>query len=472
MCYTEAGKRYLLSKIQNPTTNTEILKKRASTVLQLRMISNTEALRVDLEACAQAEKILSQHIVTESSKSADAQIAFSGELTKPLNHIPLVLTLFFILKVYVTPFFALLTPVLLLFLPYIIMNASFDMTIPWPSYVKLMKQMVLGIEEGHELGLKHVAQIFYYVFSLGQAIVQPFITAYHTIQVDTAFRHRGQAIQTLYKSGSRLRGHFQSLGIHVPRLPEPPSDERRAVVWYESTPLIKSTLDESIGLMDMYFSLAVDSRWKPVVWVSTETEIIGFYDQAIPESKAVKNSVRLGSHALLTGPNRGGKSSILRGILQSILYAQTLGLTLADEYKGSPFEWIHTHLQATDRPGVTSLFEQDVKEASDILKRAKVNPNGLVLIDELFHSTNPPDAEISANHFLKQLWRLKATSLISTHTFSIVKESPKAVRKLCVFAKDSDSSNQPIRYSYTLQEGTCFVSSVKEILKEAGVLCG
>jgi DNA mismatch repair ATPase MutS len=186
---------------------------------------------------------------------------------------------------------------------------------------------------------------------------------------------------------------------------------------------------------------------------------------------AKKSSVSFTSksnHSLLTGPNRGGKSSNLRAILQCVLWAQTYGVTPATSYKGKLFDWIISSLRVEDRPGTSSLFEREIEIATSILKRNR--GRGLVLIDEIFHSTNPPDGEKSARIFLEKLWKKKnILSCVSTHVYSIVETSPTEVQKLCAYAEE-DGDNSDIWYSYILQTGICKVSSVNEVLREKGLV--
>jgi DNA mismatch repair ATPase MutS len=105
------------------------------------------------------------------------------------------------------------------------------------------------------------------------------------------------------------------------------------------------------------------------------------------------------------------------------------------------------------------------------LKRAKQRPTetGLVLFDELFHSTNPPDGSRTAKLFLDQIWNQhNILSVISTHVFEIAKTSPESVERLCVPAYKKE--NGDLEFTYTLQRGICEVSSVDTILKEKGLL--
>jgi DNA mismatch repair ATPase MutS len=112
-----------------------------------------------------------------------------------------------------------------------------------------------------------------------------------------------------------------------------------------------------------------------------------------------------------------------------------------------------------------------VEFAVAILKRAKEahHESGLILFDELFHSTNPPDGTRTAKLFLENVWRLpNVYSIISTHVFELAREAPDSVTRLCVPAYETKTGE--LEFTYTLKKGICEVSSVDCILKEKGLL--
>jgi DNA mismatch repair ATPase MutS len=131
-----------------------------------------------------------------------------------------------------------------------------------------------------------------------------------------------------------------------------------------------------------------------------------------------------------------------------------------------PFTWIATGLRLEDRPGSASMFESEVDFAKTILQ--KTSGVGLVVFDELFHSTNPPDGERTASIFLQKLWtKTNVVSLVSTHVFSLVDRSEPSVQRLCVPAF-RDLSGE-LQFTYTLGPGICKESSVDMILRERGL---
>jgi DNA mismatch repair ATPase MutS len=67
------------------------------------------------------------------------------------------------------------------------------------------------------------------------------------------------------------------------------------------------------------------------------------------------------------------------------------------------FSWIADGLNLDDIPGRQSMFEREVAFSSGILRKS--GGRGLILYDELFHSTNPPDAIRTSELFCSRLWQ-------------------------------------------------------------------
>ena len=80
-------------------------------------------------------------------------------------------------------------------------------------------------------------------------------------------------------------------------------------------------------------------------------------------------------HAVLTGPNGGGKSSFMRAFLQCVLLSHSYGVAPADRFIIRRFDWISSGLRLQDRPGNPSFFETEVFFASEILKKTPEDGN-------------------------------------------------------------------------------------------------
>lgn len=427
----------------------------------------------------EAERTLLAHRPTETSTVAESQVYFTGEHTKPLNRIPFLLALLVFLKIYVAPMLALLTPLLLCIMPYIIMNTVMDMQIPWDVYVPTMKQMVFGIQGGQEWSLKHYAQAGWTLLSVGQGMVFPFLTAYHTYTLDEAICKRGEAILHLHAVATEVATTLGALGLHTRfYVPECPADPRAAAAWFDESPLERKALFSCLGRASLLTTLARNEDWHEVQFHTDANQPLllrDLCDLSIPSKRAKTSTLTLNGHSLLTGPNRGGKSSSLRAIVQQVLLGQTFGFTYKATGSWKPFYTVYTRLASLDTAGKESLFEMEVRYASQILRGERETRHSLVLIDELFHSTNPPDAEISARVFLTKLWAIPFwKSIVSTHIFTLCEHAERSettqthIQTLCCPATERQDGR--IEYSYSLQPGICRTSSVREVLRESGLL--
>lgn len=477
-CRTDAGREMTVSHLKNSGVCSPILVARSRFIDKLRRGLSTEK-REELdslfEKVAAAEKILSEKERTETAEelaqAATAQIYFDGTLTKPLNAIPYVVMVLSALKIYVAPLMALCLPLIMFIMPYLFITSMMNVQIPWETYKNILLRFIIGIDPAEPWNLKQIVKLFWGVASFGQGIVQPTITAFHTHKIRETFLDYANAIKSYSAYVERIGELFREItGKVVPYLPTVPADPYVSVDWWKKEAVVVQHYRYCLGWYDMYYGLAAD-KWTPVTWIpGSDTSITDFYDLEIVESKAVRSSIILDGHALVTGPNRGGKSSALRGILQAILCAQAFGVTYGGSRvsMGAPYTRIYTRLVSKDAPGCRSLFESDVAFSMDILRNGGRGKT-LVMIDELFHSTNPRDAELSADYFLQNLWKHdSATSLISTHMFDLLKRAPDHVKRVCSKAHVEIGANQiPImHYTYKLMAGVCDESSVCEVWNE------
>ena len=169
--------------------------------------------------------------------------------------------------------------------------------------------------------------------------------------------------------------------------------------------------------------------------------------------------------AILTGPNRGGKSTFCKAIGLSILCAQTWGFAFATKATLTPFARIETALSPADTLGRVSLFEAEIEFAKAVVE-ASDRPL-FVMMDEIFHSTNAHDGVEASRVFLNRLYALPHTvSLISTHYRTLAEEF-SSVEQL---QAETIPKDDRLEYTYKILPGVSIASSVMEILREKGLL--
>ena len=117
---------------------------------------------------------------------------------------------------------------------------------------------------------------------------------------------------------------------------------------------------------------------------------------------------------VVTGPNRGGKTTFTRGVGLCHLLAQAGLFAPARECRLSPAEQIHTHFpqQEQERTDTGRLGDEADRLAS--LFR-KLNPRSLVLLNESLTSTSPGEGVYLARDVLRGLRLAGVRALFTTH---------------------------------------------------------
>jgi hypothetical protein len=203
--------------------------------------------------------------------------------------------------------------------------------------------------------------------------------------------------------------------------------------------------------------------------------IEGVYHPSLQHS--IPNTVALPSHAILTGPNRGGKSTFCRAVTLAVVTAQSWGFAWASRMKLVPFAHILTALDGTGRLGSYSTFEAEIEFAKSVLA-LPANPRAPVYIcmDEIFHSTNARDGVDASRVFLDRLYQLRdgaRISIISTHYRELPEYygSAEGGGVQCLQAVARMREDDTVEYTYKIKDGMSTVSSVRELLRERGLLC-
>jgi hypothetical protein len=417
-----------------------------------------------------------------------SQLSFQINDLRCLNYIPYMLTMTAIFKIWIVPGLAIITPLIVWILPYIFLRFMYNLPISQEQYNNILGMVLSGnpidinrLREGHQaptaqspFNMRNILQYIFMGFSFIQTLVQPIQNAMHLNTIDSKLIDNGNKLLKLKEHYDFFLHEFDTHRIpHSFRKPlNTIGDDPRTAVYL----LIEQPERIRIALRDLAELEILWRLMKSPLLKQAEIVNKGSYPLLIGTNMidialgnlAVASSIQLnvkGNHAALTGPNGGGKSSFMRAVLQSVLISHAYGLAPADRFIVRRFSWISSGLRLQDRPGDLSFFETEVFFASDILKRE--TGIGLVLYDELFHSTNPPDGIRTAELFLKQLWNKKsAISIVSTHVFDLVESAPEAVKKICCNAlKVGDR----IAFSYEVVPGISKISSVTEIWNRFGL---
>jgi DNA mismatch repair protein MSH2 len=171
------------------------------------------------------------------------------------------------------------------------------------------------------------------------------------------------------------------------------------------------------------------------------------------------------THVLLTGPNRGGKSTLLKSLGSAVLMAHTVGVVFGRRATVPVFDNIISALSPQDSVGKMSLFEAEIEFAKEV---RRLKGSTFLMMDEIFHGTNAHDGVEASQVFLDELYATPVYSVVSTHYMDLPKRyGDTKVQNLCMEASQGPDS---LVYTYRLTEGINKFSSVREILRERGLL--
>ena len=429
---------------------------------------------------------------TDVEKEGYEQVCFQGSPWSALNAIPFALIILSFYKTYIIPGFSILLPLLSVILPYIFLNAFYNIHISFSEYMKLLWRMwngtlqmprnpedLVNLPAAFAAGappvavqLKSLLQNTWTLFTLSQAVWQPIQQARHFMKLDTSCLHLGESIVRVKHTALELWNDWKPwmpswLSTWLPLCPD---DHRQAFAYVLESPFWLPHTFRAIGRFEILLKLALRDDVVPVQFIKSQEPVLmlkDFGDPSIPMEQRIISSVSFGNkergqHAILTGPNRGGKSSFLRGVLMNVVVAHSFGAAFSQKAQMTPFTWIADGMRLDDTPGKQSMFEREVAFGSAVLR--KQGGVGLVLYDELFHSTNPPDATRTSELFCGKLWKkTNCLSIVSTHVYSLAREAPSNIQKLCMGAWKRGGKHI---FSYTVQKGVCEVSSVDLLLKQ------
>ncbi|KAL3319998.1 DNA mismatch repair protein msh6 [Cichlidogyrus casuarinus] len=142
-------------------------------------------------------------------------------------------------------------------------------------------------------------------------------------------------------------------------------------------------------------------------------------------SEVIPNNLLLGCEELparcvvVTGPNMGGKSTLMRQTALIALLAHLGCKVPADQCELTPIDRIFTRLGASDRLlAGESTFMVELSECASILRHS--TPHSLILMDELGRGTSTHDGSALASSVLHYLAEAAPRCLFSTHYHTLV----------------------------------------------------
>ncbi|XP_072151032.1 DNA mismatch repair protein MSH1, mitochondrial isoform X2 [Setaria viridis] len=188
---------------------------------------------------------------------------------------------------------------------------------------------------------------------------------------------------------------------------------------------------------------------------SSKMELAGLFPYwlDVNQGNAILNDVHMRSLFVLTGPNGGGKSSILRSVCAAALLG-ICGLMVPSASAVIPhFDSIMLHMKAYDSPADgKSSFQIEMSEIRALVSRA--TDRSLILIDEICRGTETAKGTCIAGSIIERLDTVNCLGIISTHLHGIF-DLPLSLSNTEFKAMGTEVIDGCINPTWRLMDGIC-----------------
>jgi DNA mismatch repair ATPase MutS len=214
-----------------------------------------------------------------------------------------------------------------------------------------------------------------------------------------------------------------------------------------------------IGYVDSFYAITTYLNelknhklpWTFVKFGAKKRSQVKFWHPSVLSNgkKPVPNSLKVKKKTntlIITGPNAAGKSTYVKTIFINSLLAQTLGIAFAKKWEvPKPYFYIDTYFNVPDVEGKTSTFQAEMKRCFKFVStlehlKKHVSCQALVALDEIFTSTNYKEGIAGAYSIIKYISDNfpDVLCLVTTHYHSLAElqdNSNKKIMNYCLHVK-------------------------------------
>lgn len=191
--------------------------------------------------------------------------------------------------------------------------------------------------------------------------------------------------------------------------------------------MLRAELGFYVGCLNLRDRLS--SKGEPICFPDARSEGVvtlcarDLYDVCLSlslQERVVGNDVQAEEKSLvvITGANRGGKSTLLRSMGQSQLMMQCGSFVSATQYRGTLCAGVFTHFKREEDSGMNSgKLDEELSRMSTLLD--ELSRGSLVLFNESFGSTNEREGSEIARNIVRGLLESGVRVCYVTHMFDL-----------------------------------------------------
>jgi hypothetical protein len=347
-----------------------------------------------------------------------------------------------------SPIYNLMSPLIVVLIPFLIAKLYFIKDINFGKYQGIFNFIFIGVPTFSMPNNKSVMSMAKFMFTIAMYIYTLYTASSFSLSTQKILRTIHNRLADLKKYLviiRELQNKFKSIvdifggDIYYKVLDDPIYDKPYSLISNKGKLLRHYSIINSdndnikksltiLGKIDCLYSIAtlvrnhgynftefIANRQTPAVFSKN------FFHPNI--SAAIPNTIDIGfkgrRNIILTGPNAGGKSTLIKTLSISVLMAQTLGIAPCEKMYLTPFTYMNTYLNIHDIKGEKSLFENEMERVSthiDTLNELKPTEFAFIIIDELFSGTNPKEGMATSFAVAEKLATFpNSISVITTH---------------------------------------------------------
>jgi DNA mismatch repair protein MutS len=516
MTHTNLG-GFLLKKIlENPTKEIKLLQSRQSVI---RKISNNKELKKILDDKlpkikeSELDLLYLWKTLDEETSYLFDMVYFQNKFLKMFNKNEFVLRMYNYYVILFSPIYGILTPILMVLAPFIFMKYYFKKTITFSLYFKLLRVAVSGLSNITKFDPTQdtskwswgqmVSLLMWLVFYI-HALYSNIQLAKNTNEISNIIHHKVNKIAVMVKEGysifevfgKEIEGYSKLVPYDVQKhfgilwddifMEEPHIMSNKGII-LKTFKILNEKKENLIDLLrfvstiDVYNSLSnlylEDNYCFPTYDEKALKPIIKAKQIWYPilKDRIVRNSITIGDkyplNVLITGPNAGGKSTFIKGLTISLIFAQTIGIVPGEEFHLTPFSFLNTYLNIPDCKGKESLFEAEMRRSLEHIRSLEELPKeefSYVIMDEIFSSTNPNEGVSGAYAIADKLSQFKNNvCLITSHYSHLTHLEKEGKYKNYKIPISRDKQNNII-YNYKLMHGVSNQYIALELLERKG----
>jgi hypothetical protein len=187
------------------------------------------------------------------------------------------------------------------------------------------------------------------------------------------------------------------------------------------------------------------------------------------ENHCVKNDIDLSNNLIITGPNASGKTTTIKSVLINLFLSQSCGYGCYDKCKMELYDNFYSYLNIPDTSNRDSLFQAEARRCKDIISKIekKQDEKHFCIFDEIYSGTNPNDAVLCANVYLKgmNLYKHCVDYIITTHYVELCQklDSNKLIMNKRMKVEEEDKK---LIYTYIVEDGISRINGGFQVLKD------